>query len=112
MSAQKTLNKKRTLRAKRARTKIAGTGCPRLSVFKSNQYISAQIINDATQTTLAAATSKQKEGKKTAEDVGKEIAEKAKKAGVEKVVFDKGQYAYHGQLKKLAEAAREGGLQF
>ena len=112
--------KDRRLRIKRRVRKIV-TGTseqPRLAVFRSNKEIYAQIINDATGTTLVAASSKQKDikakGTKTevAAIVGKAIAEKATKAGIEKIAFDRGGYLYHGRVKALAEAAREGGLKF
>ncbi len=92
---------------------------PRLSVFRSNKDIYAQVIDDTTGTTLAAASSRDKElakakGTKTeiAAQVGKSLAEKAVKAGVESVAFDRGGYLYHGRVKSLAEGAREGGLKF
>ena len=92
---------------------------PRLCVFRSNKEIYAQIIDDTTGKTLAAASSKDKElskakGTKTeiANAVGKAIADKAAKAGVEQVAFDRGGYLYHGRVKSLAEGAREGGLKF
>jgi large subunit ribosomal protein L18 len=92
---------------------------PRLSVFRSGKQIYAQVIDDVQGTTLAAASSldadvKAKSGATTdaASAVGKLVAERAKKAGVKKVVFDRGRYIYHGRVKALAEAAREGGLDF
>ena len=91
---------------------------PRLAVFRSNKEIYAQIINDATGTTLVSASSKQKDikakGSKTevATLVGKAVAEKAIKAGINSIAFDRGGYLYHGRVKALAEAAREGGLKF
>ncbi len=115
---------KTTARAKRVariRKKITGTSeRPRLRVFKSNKHIYAQIINDAAGTTLAAVSTFDKgfelgeEKGKTgaAKQVGLLIAEKAKSAGVEKVVFDRGGYIYHGRVKSLSEGAREGGLIF
>ena len=110
----------RRLRIKRRIRKIVvGTSAqPRLAVFRSNKEIYAQIINDETGNTLVAASSKQKDikakGTKTevAAIVGKAIAEKAVKAGIEKIAFDRGGYLYHGRVKALAEAAREGGLKF
>lgn len=110
----------RRLRIKRRIRKIV-TGTaeqPRLAVFRSNKEIYAQIINDTTGTTLVTASSKQKDikakGTKTevAAIVGKAIAEKAMKAGIDKIAFDRGGYLYHGRVKALAEAAREGGLKF
>ncbi|MDR2836754.1 MAG: 50S ribosomal protein L18 [Bacteroidales bacterium] len=90
---------------------------PRLSVFRSNKYISAQIINDTTASTLAFATSRDKEivavkatKSEKANMVGKLIAKLAKEAGIEQVVFDRNGYLYHGKIKSLAEGAREGGL--
>ncbi len=94
---------------------------PRLSVFRSSKQIYAQIIDDEKGRTLAAASTLEKtmrEQLKTgatveaAHLVGKELAERAKKAGVAKVVFDRGGYMYHGRVKALAEGAREGGLEF
>ena len=116
-------NKSTDLRKARVRLAIAvhGGGRPRLSVFRSSKQISAQIIDDEKRVTLVAASSLEKalrEGLKTganveaAKRIGKEIAERAKKAGVEKVVFDRGGYMYHGRVKALAEGAREGGLEF
>jgi large subunit ribosomal protein L18 len=98
-----------------------GGGRPRLSVFRSSKHIYAQIIDDANGKTLAAASSLDKDlrtGLKTGADVdaagkvGKLIAERAIKAGVKDVVFDRGGYIYHGRVKALADAAREGGLNF
>ena len=94
---------------------------PRLSVFRSGKQIYAQIIDDIKGVTLAAASTldgdlkdKLKSGAnvEAASEVGKLIATRAKKAGVEKVVFDRGRFLYHGRVKALAEGAREGGLQF
>ncbi|MCB9361235.1 MAG: 50S ribosomal protein L18 [Flavobacteriales bacterium] len=112
--------KDRRLRIKRRIRKIvSGTASqPRLSVYRSNKEIYAQIINDENGVTLVAASSIQKDvkakGNKTevASIVGKAIAEKALKAGIEKIAFDRGGYLYHGRVKALAEAAREGGLKF
>ncbi|MBB6100166.1 large subunit ribosomal protein L18 [Deinobacterium chartae] len=107
----------RTSRRKlRNRSKIANADRPRLSVFRSSKYIYAQVIDDTTGTTLAQVGSKalKVEGTKTdaAVAVGKAIAEAAKAKGVTKVVFDRGEYKYHGRVKALADAAREGGLDF
>ena len=95
---------------------------PRLSVFRSGKQIYAQVIDDIKGVTVAAASTlegdlkeKLKKGGANVEaaaEVGKLVAERAKKEGVEKVVFDRGSYVYHGRVKALAEAAREGGLQF
>lgn len=104
---------------RRIRKKIAGTSAlPRLSVFRSNKQIYAQLIDDTTGTTLAAASSYNNKAvdKKNKIDqasvVGKEIAEKAVKAGINSVVFDRNGYLYHGRVKSLADSAREGGLKF
>jgi large subunit ribosomal protein L18 len=111
--------KKQARRAQRVRTKlrIVGDGKPRLSVHRSTKHISVQVIDDAKGVTVAAASSLEKDfkgGKKSEEasSVGKLIAERAKKAGVTDVVFDRGGYIYHGRVKALADAAREGGLKF
>ena len=92
---------------------------PRLSVFRSNKEIYAQVIDDNKGVTLAAASSRDKELSKAkgtkmeiATQVGKAIADKAKKAGIETVAFDRGGNLYHGRVKSLAEGAREGGLNF
>ena len=109
----------RARRHKRVRGKVYGTAeRPRLVVFRSNSGIEAQLVNDADGKTLAAASwlhlKKSFKGNKTrqAAEVGKLLAENAKKASVENVVFDRGGYLYHGRVKALADAAREGGLQF
>lgn len=105
-------------RANRVRATMHGTAeRPRLSVFISNVHISAQIINDDTSKTLVAATTVgQKKATGTMSEraawVGTEIAKKAKAAKIEKVVFDRGTKQYHGRIKALADAAREGGLEF
>ncbi len=104
----------------RVRSKISGTADkPRLSVFRSNKGIYAQLIDDKSGKTLAAASYLDKDlagstGPKLEQStaVGKAIADKAKAAGIENVVFDRGGYLYHGRIKALAEAAREGGLKF
>lgn len=111
---------KRSRIKKRIRKVVSGTDSrPRLVVFRSNKEIYAQVVNDVTGTTIAAASSRDKDinstkGTKTevASLVGKAIAEKAVKAGVENIAFDRGGYQYHGRVKSLAEAAREGGLKF
>lgn len=103
----------------RIRKKISGTAsCPRLSVFRSNKDIYAQLIDDQTGVTLAAANSRNKSmattGTKTEKSkaVGLAIAEAAKAKGIEACVFDRGGNLYHGRVKALAEGAREGGLKF
>lgn len=101
------------------RKHLAGTTeRPRLSVFRSNKAIYAQVIDDTTGKTLASASSASKDfaasGNKVEQSkaVGKQLAEKAKAAGINKVVFDRNGYLYHGRVKSLAEGAREGGLDF
>jgi large subunit ribosomal protein L18 len=100
----------------RTRSKILGTTeRPRLTVFRSSKHIYAQVVDDAKGHTLAAASTVEleKTGKvETAREVGRRIAEKAKAAKVEGVVFDRGALPYHGQVKALADGAREGGLKF
>jgi len=112
-------NAQRKKRHKRVRGKIAGTSeRPRLNVFRSEKHIYAQIIDDTKGVTLCAASSLEKDfkgsgsNKEGAQKVGKEVAKRAKKSGIENVVFDRGGYIYHGRVKELAEAAREGGLKF
>ena len=111
---------RRKARIRRAIAANAG-GRPRLSVFRSSEQIYAQVIDDERGHTVASASSLEKtmrESLKTgatveaAKRVGKELAERAKKAGVDKVVFDRGSYIYHGRVKALADGAREGGLDF
>jgi large subunit ribosomal protein L18 len=104
---------------RRIRKKISGTTqVPRLSVYRSNKQIYAQLIDDTKGITLVAASSyknKAVESKTKIEQaaiVGKDIAEKAVKAGIESVVFDRNGYLYHGRVKSLADSAREGGLKF
>lgn len=101
--------------------KARAFGRPRLSVFRSDKNIYAQIIDDANGRTLAAASTLDKDVKGTVKNggsaeaaaiIGKLIAERGTKAGVAEVVFDRGAYLYHGRVKALADAAREGGLQF
>jgi large subunit ribosomal protein L18 len=110
-------------RQRRVRSRVArlASGRPRLSVFRSSEHIYAQVIDDANGHTLAAASTLDKalrESLKTGADkaaaaaVGKLIAERAKAAGVGAVVFDRGGYLFHGRVKALADAAREGGLNF
>ncbi len=105
----------RLRRRARVRARVSGTPSrPRLSVFKSNRYLSAQLINDVAGETLAAAHGKSFKGTQSAQAVavGKAIAEKAQALGVVAVVFDRGGYRYAGHVKALADAAREGGLTF
>ena len=110
----------RTKRHERIRLRLAGTASrPRLAVFRSLNHIYAQVIDDTSGSTLAAASSLESElrgaeGTKIddAKRVGKLVAERAKAAGVEKVVFDRAGFQYHGRVRSLAEAAREAGLDF
>ncbi len=104
----------------RIRKQISGTdSVPRLSIFRSNSEIYAQIINDLNGKTIIAASSLDKELKKSkgnkseiANRVGKALGEKAKKAGIETIHFDRGGYLFHGRVKALADGARESGLKF
>jgi large subunit ribosomal protein L18 len=120
MAKQQTLFERRRRRT-RYRVKKGANGTPRLSVFRSGMHIYAQVIDDTVSKTVASASSSEaaKAGslQKTwniaaAEAVGTLIAERAKSAGVSRVVFDRGGYLYHGRVKALAEAARAGGLEF
>jgi large subunit ribosomal protein L18 len=100
-------------RHQRVRKGIAGsTERPRLAVYRSNRHIYAQLIDDGSGRTLAAATDRGVSGQKTAaaKQVGKALAEQAKGLGIERAVFDRGGRLYHGRVKALAEGAREGGL--
>ena len=118
MDAQKLKHRRQERRSSRVRNKITGTPQrPRLSVFRSSKHIYAQLIDDMTGVTLAAAGSAAKGGAyggnvKAAAAVGKKLAEAAKAKGITKAAFDRGHYRYHGRVKALADAAREGGLQF
>ena len=118
MIKKESKNDVRKRRHQRVRNKISGTtSVPRLNVFRSNSQIFAQIIDDENGTTLVSSSSvelKIKNGGNVegATLVGKDIAEKAKNKNIEKVVFDRGGYLYHGRVKALAEAARENGLEF
>ncbi|MEI6305096.1 MAG: 50S ribosomal protein L18 [Candidatus Taylorbacteria bacterium] len=115
----KTLQKKQqqfARRKARTRAKISGTEeRPRLCVFKSHKYLYASIVNDDKGHTLVTVDSRQMKGKTPvdrAKEVGVEIAKKAKAAKITKVVFDRGGYVYTGKIKMVADAAREGGLEF
>lgn len=104
-------NNPRLIRHNRVRAKVAGTSArPRLSVFRSSKFIYAQIIDDTVGKTLAAASSKEVKG--GAAKVGVALAKAAKENKISQVVFDRGGYRYLGQIKALADGAREGGLQF
>jgi large subunit ribosomal protein L18 len=111
---------RRAARVRRALRKVAN-GRPRLSIYRSSEHIYAQVIDDAEGRTLAAASRLEKDlraslktgaDKAAAEAVGKLVAERAKAAGVSQVIFDRGGYLFHGRVKALADAAREGGLDF
>ncbi len=109
---------RRKIRVRKQLRKVAN-GRPRLSVFRSSKHIYAQIIDDLAGRTLVSASTRDKDFSAAkgsdiaaAQTIGTQIAEKAKKAGVAQVVFDRGGYIYHGRVKALAEAARESGLSF
>lgn len=111
----------RIRRSRKTRAKIAELGRTRLTVFRSNLNIYAQVIDAATNKVVATASTVEAEMRKklkktgdvsAAAEIGKRIADKAKKAGVEEVAFDRSGYRYHGRIKALAEAARENGLKF
>ncbi len=110
----------RLRRHNRVRKKVAGTAArPRLAVFRSAKHITAQIIDDVSGRTLAAASTTEKSlrsgnggNKAAAENIGKLIGERAKAAGVDTVVFDRGGFLYHGRVAALADAARAAGLEF
>ncbi len=118
--AHQTTTERRAARVRRA-VKAAANGRPRLSVHRSSKNIYAQVIDDAKGVTVAAASTldtalksalKTGADKAAAEAVGKLVAERAVAAGVKEVVFDRGRFIYHGRVKALADAAREGGLEF
>jgi large subunit ribosomal protein L18 len=120
MSTVKDRGERRTARIRRTIRRAAGTRA-RLSVFRSSQHIYAQIIDDLKGETLVSASTMEKEtrsglktgaNKDAAKQVGKLVAERALGKGIKDVVFDRGSYRYHGRIKALADAAREGGLNF
>ena len=120
MTKKLTVLERRKARVRRA-LKAAANGRPRLSVFRSSKQIYAQIIDDARGHTIAAASSLEKDNRgklktganvEAAAEVGRLIAQRATEAGVKDVIFDRGSYLYHGRVKALADAAREGGLNF
>ena len=115
LSSRKLFERRR--RRNRYNLKRSARGKARLSVFRSKMHIYAQVIDDSTGRTLAAASSAEKElnnggNKKAACEVGSLIAQRAKDVGILNVVFDRGGYAYHGRVEALAKAARDGGLAF
>ncbi len=116
--AKLSLFAKRRLRVRSTLAARAG-GRPRLSIHRSGRHIYAQVIDDAAGKTVASASTLEKDARSStgatcdaAAAVGKAVAERAKKAGVSKVVFDRGGFLFHGRVKALADAAREGGLEF
>lgn len=118
MVTRKDSNRQRLMRHKRVRAKVFGTSeRPRLCVYRSNDNIQAQIIDDLAGTTLATASSYEKEfttggNKEAAKEVGKLIAKRALEKGINEVVFDRGGFPYHGRVMELANGAREAGLKF
>jgi large subunit ribosomal protein L18 len=122
VSERTLISEQRTRRQHRVRKRLQGTPeRPRLAVFRSSKHIYAQVVNDTNSTTLAAASTLDPEirqqchyggNKAAATIVGKVIAERAKRAGIDKVCFDRRSYRYHGRIQALADAAREAGLRF
>jgi large subunit ribosomal protein L18 len=120
MSSAKYRRDQRLRRHRRVRKNVAGTaGRPRLAVFRSNKHIAAQVIDDVAGRTLASASTQEADlrgggtsNKTAAAEVGRLIAERAKDAGISKVVFDRGGFLYHGRVAAVAEAARASGLEF
>jgi large subunit ribosomal protein L18 len=122
VSQREIIETRRVRRQRRVRKKLSGTTeRPRLCIFRSSKHIYAQVINDASGTTLASASSLDPEikgqaayggNKAAAALVGKAVAERAKQAGIDKICFDRRSYKYHGRVQALADAAREAGLQF
>ena len=122
MDQQKTKHRRQLRRRRHVRSKVKGTAeRPRLTVFRSSKHIYAQLIDDLKGVTLATVSSRTKDivsglpyggNIKAAQSVGKKLAEVAIARGITKAAFDRGHYRYHGRIKALADAAREGGLQF
>ena len=120
MDAQKTKKRRQLRRRRHVRSNITGTAeRPRLTVFRSSKHIYAQLIDDITGVTLASASSRGKDATvkyggniKASQVIGKKLAEAALAKGITKAAFDRGHYRYHGRIKALADAAREGGLKF
>jgi large subunit ribosomal protein L18 len=122
VSQREIIETRRVRRQRRVRKKLSGTTeRPRLCIFRSSKHIYAQVINDASGTTLASASSLDPEikgqaayggNKAAAALVGKAVAERARQAGIDKICFDRRSYKYHGRVQALADAAREAGLQF
>ena len=122
MVSKKSRSEVRVNKHRKLRNRLSGTAqCPRLAVFRSNNHMYAQIIDDVAQTTLVSASTLQKDVKANLEKtnnvdaaayLGKVIAEKALEKGIKEVVFDRGGFIYQGKIKALADAAREAGLNF
>ncbi len=110
------MNTQKIRRQERVRNKVRSSGRPRVSVFRSNKYIFAQLIDDSKNVTIVGVSEKnlKTKGTKTekAKALGLLLAEKAKAKKVKKIVFDRGSYAYHGRVKSVAEGLREGGMEF
>ncbi len=117
MSVKKYENNSAVRRARKVRARVKASGRLRLSVYRSARHIYAQIIDDAAGKTLVAASTLEGElaggsNRDAAEKVGKLLADRAKKAGINEVAFDRGHFLYHGRVKALADGARAGGLNF
>ena len=122
VNQQQLVQTRRLRRQRRVRNRLFGTSeRPRLAVFRSSKHIYAQMVNDETGVTLVSASSRDKEtrgqikyggNKAAAAIVGRVVAERAKKAGIDKICFDRRSYKYHGRVAALAQAARDAGLQF
>jgi large subunit ribosomal protein L18 len=116
VSLEKKVKARAKTRAVRVRAKLRNSDKPRVTVFRSNRFIYAQLIDDSQHKTLASASSlniKEEEDKSAqAKAVGLELAKKALEAGISSIAFDRGKYLYHGRIKALAEGLREGGLKF
>lgn len=121
MKLGKRITKQRIRRAHHVRNRVRAAGRPRLSVFRSNRHMYAQIIDDSAGRTLVAASSAEQGlggagqvcgNKEAATKVGQALAERARSAGITEVAFDRGIYKYHGRVAALADAARKGGLDF
>jgi large subunit ribosomal protein L18 len=117
MNKQKQKFVSRISRHKRLRAKVSGTSdCPRIAVFKSNQFTSVQVVDDVARKTLFSLSTKDIKGKKNktekAIQMGEALADKIKEKGIEKVVFDRGGFKYHGRVKGVADGLRKSGLKF